>query len=342
MSRTSLSQAMMSAAVAMRRLLCSGRSEARGYNHCMHFLVTGGRSDVARATVEGLVARGHRVSWLGPSLMLPGRRGIIQIPRHDAPWRVTDFRGLDGILHLAGPHPNQHLSDADPREQARFVQTLFRRAADAGVQRAVAIGVVSNPRVQDHPFVRTKQAMEQAIRDSGIPATIFRAPWLYGSNDDFLTRLWKWIRGRNVLLVPGLSQAPVQLCSETLLADAIVQAIERPPGRLRIYEAATASPISLGELITQLGLIVRGKAPVIVPVSRHAFSVRGPLRVVGLIPLRSPMWTLLESGLTCATVAFERDFGIRVQPARRALIEFVRSLDSGTRQSGRHISRAAG
>ena len=302
----------------------------------MHVLVTGGRSDVARGTVELLLARGHRVSWAGPAFRPAAGGTFSHLAKRDSPWRNVDFRGIDGLIHLRGPHPAQHLGDTDLRRASEFDRALFARAAAAGIERALTLGVVSNPRVQDLPFVRAKRETEARLADSGIPATVFRVPWLYGPNDDFLTRLWRWVRHRSVL--PGLAQAPVQLCSERVLAEAIVAAIERPPQQLRIYEAATTTPIPLSDLIVQLGLIVRGEPPRTVPVTRKAFHLRGPLRLVGLIPIRSPMWALLEGGLTCATTAFERDFDVPVQSANRALIDFVRQMGQTVPWWGRNLT----
>lgn len=306
----------------------------------MHFLVTGGRSDVARFTVDHLLARGHRVSWSGPSLGGLGRGRLVHLPRGQAVWRDLDLRSVDGVAHLAGPHPSLHLEAADLQRSAEFHTTFFDKLAGAGVQRLAMLSVVSNPRVENLPFVQLKAATEAMLGRVGIAGTVFRVPWLYGPNDDFLTRLWKWVRNRSTLLVPGLMEAPTQLCSEQVLAGAIVTALERAPTQLRTYEAATTTAIALHELISQLGLIVRGAAPKMRSVTTKAFHLRGPLRLVGLIPIRSPMWALLEGGLTCATTAFERDFDIAVQTPRRALIEFVRELNAGSRQSGRHVSRS--
>lgn len=297
----------------------------------MHFLITGGKSDVARRTVTALLQRGHRVSWVGPPLRVGASGMLHHVARREAPWRSVDLRGVDGVLHLKGPHPSAHLGEADVAGYGEFERTLFTRAAAAGIERVVTIGVVSNPRVQDLPFVRIKRQTEDLLRATALPATVFRVPWLYGPNDDFLTRLLKWVRNRSLLLVPGLGDAPVQMMSEAGLAEAVVAAAERPVGRLRIYEAASTTPIKLAELISQLGRIVRGVPPRTMAVTSRAFYVRGPLKLVGLIPLRSPMWNLLEGGLTCATTAFERDFGVVVKPAQRALIEFVRSTAAPAR-----------
>lgn len=297
----------------------------------MHLLVTGGRSDLCRSTVEFLLADGHRVSWVGPSIRMPAAGRFHQVMHREAPWRDVDFRGLDGLLHLAGPHPSAHLAEADLHRVAAFDRDLLRRTADAGVDRVAMISVVSNPRVQELPFVRMKRTTEDLLRESGLPATVFRVPWLYGPRDDFLTRLWRWVRHRSLLLVPGLENAPVQLCREATLAAAMVRAVERSPGRLRVYEAATTTPIALGELIRQLGRIVRGAPPRTIHVARDsAYRLRGPLKLVGLMPVRSPMWALLEGGLTCATTAWERDFDLRVQPPVEALVQFVRAMGSPT------------
>lgn len=295
---------------------------------------------MARATVDLLLARGHRVSWSGPALGGIARGRLLHLPRAKAVWNELDFRGVDGIAHLAGPHPGVHLDTSELQRSAEYHNTLLSKVTEAGIQRFVMVSVVSNPRVEQLPFVKLKVAAETALQRSAVPATVFRAPWLYGPNDDFLTRLWKWVRWRRTLLAPALLDAPLQLCNERVLAAAIVTALERAPAQLRIYEAATTSAIALRELIEQLGLIVRGGLPKIVPVPTKAFYVRGPLRLVGLIPVRSPMWALLEGGLTCATTAFERDFNVDVLPPRRALIEFVRELNSGSRQAGRHMSRS--
>ncbi len=306
----------------------------------MHYLITGGYSDVARTTIDQLLASGHRVSWSGPAFRPSGGGRVQHVSHGDAPWRDVDFRAVDGIIHLAGPHPANHLGEQDIARQRLFAKSLFGRAADAGIPRIFFLSVVSNPRVRDLPFVQAKYAVEEELKQTGLPAVVFRIPWLYGPNDDFLTRLWRWVRSRSVLLVPGLLDVPVQLCHERKLAAAIVQAIGQSTAQLRVFEVATSSPLPLSELINQLGLLVRGESPRIVPVSNRAFHLRGPLRVVGLIPIRSPMWALLEGGLTCATTAFERNFDVEVQQPNSALIEFVREMGGAVPWWGRRVGAA--
>jgi uncharacterized protein YbjT (DUF2867 family) len=183
-------------------------------------LVTGGTGTLGRAVVARLTAAGTPVRVLSRR---PRAAGDVADE-----WVVGNLRsgvgiaeavrGVRAIVHCA----SEPLGDRD----VAGTETLIEAARAAGAPHLVYISIVGIDLVP-LPYYRTKLAVEQLIRRSGLPYSVLRATQFH----DLLTYLFRLLAKLPVVLVPaGLSVQPVDVRE---VAERLVLLAEgEPTGRV--------------------------------------------------------------------------------------------------------------
>ncbi len=224
------------------------------------------------------------------------------------------------------------------RDGTRAVAEACRRA---GVSRLVYVSslAVSGPAAHGRPadetapprpvtaYGRSKQAGEDAVRDSGVPFTIVRPPIVYGPRDRQTLRLFRMAR-RGLAPLIGDGSQELSLVHAADLADALVAASASAAAAGRTYHAAHPGVVTQRALMEEIGRAV-GRAPrfVALPpvVVRAALALSGAAsrlarRPTLLDPAKAP--ELLAPAWTCATDALARDAGWTARvPLARGLAE---------------------
>jgi uncharacterized protein YbjT (DUF2867 family) len=192
--------------------------------------VTGASGFMGRRLSEELLRRGHRVRCLvrrGSERGAPPGAEIVVANPLDGATYAPNVTGCDTFVHLVG------VSHPSPAKAAQF-RTVDLASAKAAVAAATGAAVrhfvyvsVAHPAPVMRAYIAARSEAEDAIRASGLDATIVR-PWcVLGPG-----RQWPLLFGPVFRLLPerlGLVRIEEMIAT---LADAVA----KPPRGIRIVE----------------------------------------------------------------------------------------------------------
>jgi dihydroflavonol-4-reductase len=252
--------------------------------------------------------------------------------------------GCGIVFHVAGivaaRSPDEFL-----RVNRDGAARLARAAARARVARLVLVsslavtgpsrpGDVRREDSGDEPLTaygRSKQAGEQAARETGVPLTIVRPSAVYGPGDRSFLALFR-AAARGIVPLLGNGRQELTLLHVRDLAQALVAAAESPATLGRTYHAGHPTPVTQRALAAAIGRAVgRDVRPVCIPaaVVRPLLGVAGYVsRAVGHAPLLDgdKARELLASGWVSSSEALRRDAGwVARIPLDEGLTETARS-----------------
>lgn len=227
-------------------------------------LVTGGTGFVGAHLAGRLVSRGHRVRALSR------RRGDRPLPP-DVEWRAGDVTrpdslrgaadGCDAVVHLAGI-ARERGPQTFGAVHVAGVRHVLSEAARAGAERIVLVSAVG-AREEGSPFFRTKFAGERAVRASGLEHVIFRPSIIYGPGDRFTTELASLLRRLPVFPIPGVGSLRLQPVSVEDVADALVQAVERPDTVGAVYELGGPERLKFRKIVGIVAAVLGLRRPIV-------------------------------------------------------------------------------
>lgn len=201
--------------------------------------IAGGSGYVGRHLIPELLARGHEVIALvraGSETKIPsGCRTVVGDALDGAGYRSAvsnehTFVQLTGVAHPS-PSKGREFETIDRRSAMEAI----RVAREAGVRHFVYVSV-AHPAPAMRAYIAARSACEEAIRESGLTATILR-PWYVlgpGHVRPHVLRPIYWLAER----LPATSEGAkrVGLITIRQMTAALAQAAERPPEGVRIVE----------------------------------------------------------------------------------------------------------
>jgi NADH dehydrogenase len=285
-------------------------------------LVTGATGFVGSEILRRASRRGWRARGLArhPDRAEPlGRLPHVELFRGD----VTDpgeldeaMEGVTSVIHLVG-------IIAAPDEQGfekvhvGGTRAALEAAARTGVPRFVhmsALGVVAGRNVT--PYFRTKWEAEEAVRASGLSATIFRPSTIFGRDSEFFALLAKMLRWSPGLLpLPGGGRQRLQPVWVGDVAECFLQAARMERSPEDVYDVGGPEVLELRDVVAALAVAVGRRAPVIVPLPMKPLGVLAGLaeKIVPALPVTEDQLKMLEIGSETspeAVKALRRDFEI--------------------------------
>ena len=249
--------------------------------------VAGGTGFVGGAIAAELHRRGHRVivlSHRGEAARGPLPESI-EIRAAD----VATGNGLDtalaGVdaLAIALAFPNSPIEA--PRRGRTFMavdaagtERLVAAAARSGVSRLLYISGAGAAADARRHWFRAKWRAEEAVRASGIVATIIRPTWIYGPRDVSLNRFVGFARRLPIVPMTNLGRqllAPVFIDDVArLAADSLVD----PAAESQVFELGGPAALSMRAIIARALRSADLRRPI--------FPGPAPLIKLGLQPMR--------------------------------------------------------
>ncbi len=251
----------------------------------MKVLVTGATGFVGSHLAAHLARRGDDVRCL---VRRPAQEAFVAgLGARAVPGSLDDRASLeaaaaevDVVYHLAGATAaptEQEFFEVNAGGTSRLVEAVA--AANPGLARLLhvsslaAVGPTTRGRLltETSPcrpvtaYGRSKLAGETAARRATVPWTIVRPPAVYGPRDPELLTVFRIAR-RGIAPVFGRGRQELSLVYVEDLAAGIVQAAQAPLAPGGTYHLAHPDVVSARDLVREIGLAVRGRAPLIVPV----------------------------------------------------------------------------
>jgi uncharacterized protein YbjT (DUF2867 family) len=201
--------------------------------------ITGASGFMGRRLSAALLLRGHRVRGLvrngSENRLEPGSESVTGDPL-DASTYEGSIEGADTFVHLVGvAHPS-------PAKAAQFrsidlasAKQSIAAARSAGVHHFIYVSV-AHPAPIMREYIAARSEAEEAIRDSGLDATILRPWYVLGPG-----RRWPlillpayWILGA----LPPTRESARRLGLVTLeqMIAALTGAVEHPASGVRVFE----------------------------------------------------------------------------------------------------------
>jgi uncharacterized protein YbjT (DUF2867 family) len=284
-------------------------------------LLTGATGTVGRALLARLTKRGDRVRCL---VRDPRRLGVERVRVQIALGDLADppsfrhaLRGVDCVIHLAASIRDQ---PGGSIEELNGVATwrMVRAAERAGVGHFVFFSALEAAPHAPTKFFRAKALAERAVRESGLPHTVFAPSIVYSPGDPWLTLLRRMSLAP-VMPLSGAGRALYQPIWAEDVADCVLAALERAHGGASGDRHELAGPDTLShERIVRIALRSFGRSRPIVRVPLAV--VRRILRATELLlgPAAFATWDeaeLLEVSMTARRGTADAEaLGVRPQP----------------------------
>ncbi|KAB2818847.1 MAG: NAD-dependent epimerase/dehydratase family protein, partial [Candidatus Dadabacteria bacterium] len=184
-------------------------------------------------------------------------------------------------------------------------------------------------------YQKTKALAEEAVRQSGIPFTIFRPSLVIGDGDGFTERLRELIGLGPVVTVPGTGNGRFQPLFVEDWVRCFLGIVNNEAALGRVYELGGPEHLTYNEILTTLMEALNISKPVVhvpMPLMKAGLPFMGIAQGLGrLVGKRVPsvsseQLALLEIDNITELEAVEKSFGFSPIPYREALRSFIRPL----------------
>ena len=256
-------------------------------------LVVGGTGMLGSRVVRRLLADGHGVRLL---VRNPDRaRTMLGTDVQYAAGNVEDPGSIDRALEgCAGVHVSLSAGPAPDvldRVEHRGTARVAEAAVQMGVSRLTHLSQMLVAEDAEIPEHRAKFRAEQAIRESGVPYTIFKPTY-------FMETLPRHVRGK-VAVVMGRQAHPLHMLAADDFARMVSRSFQRPEAANRSLFVHGPEPVTIPEALRlYCALVEPGKRVVAMPL--RFMSILDALfmgrRLRGTIELMGAMQRVGERG----------------------------------------------
>ncbi len=245
-------------------------------------------------------------------------------------------RGIRQIVHLAAPvrEVRDAVVDGFHREGTL---SLLAAARAAGVERLVMVSPLGSAPSAGLPFLRSRGAAEQHVRDSGVPYVLLQSSLMFGKGDRLVSGLIRVLRRTGLVVLPGTGRTLIQPIWVGDVVSCIMRALQGEAYVDRTIPIGGPQHLSYEEIADQVGKMMN------LPRVKLHVSPRALGWIVRLLEtfgqqvfLGYRHLELLDVGTVTAPDAVARSFGFHPMPLVEGIAyQLATAAASGTvRPSG--------
>jgi NADH dehydrogenase len=224
-------------------------------------------------------------------------------------------------VHLVGII-REHRSRGTTFERLHVQATanMLGVAKEAGVKRYLHMSALGTRPDAPSAYHRSKWRAEEAVRQSGVPWTIFRPSIIFGPGDELISVLAGLIRRLPVLPVLGDGRYRLQPIPVEQVAEGFARALRVDKSVGQTYEMGGPEPYPFAEILDQIGAALgrRTVKKIHIPLGAVKLMTRA-LGWLPLYPLTMDQITMLEEESVTDPTRFFADFEITPEPLARGL-----------------------
>jgi uncharacterized protein YbjT (DUF2867 family) len=216
-------------------------------------LVTGATGYVGGRLVPRLLAAGYRVRCLvRDPARLQGRAWLNQVDLATGDMLqpaslVAALRGVQTVYYLV--HSLGGGDDFSERD-LQAARNCANAAKPAGVERIIYLGGLGDPQADLSPHLRSRHETGDALRETGVPVTEFRAAVIVGSGSLSFEMIRYLTERLPVMICPKWVFTRTQPIAIRNVLDYLVAALDCPASAGRILEIGGRDVLTYSEMMT--------------------------------------------------------------------------------------------
>jgi uncharacterized protein YbjT (DUF2867 family) len=281
----------------------------------MKTFVTGSTGFVGNHVLQKLLEKGHQVK----ALVRPGSEYKIKKPDEVdvVPGTVEEIadltqgmQGCDAVIHLVGiirAFPSRGVTFEKLHTEA--TANVIAAAKEAGVGKLLHMSALGAREDGPTPYLRTKFAAEELVRESGLNYTIFRPSLIFGPGGEAVKMFADMVK-KIVVPIIGDGKYRFQPVNVSTVAQGFEQALALEKSHGKTLDVGGPDNVTFDEIMDTLARVL-GKT--IVKIHLPVFPLRlatSALEHAPGYPLTTDQITMLLEGSTCDEKPFYELFGL--------------------------------
>jgi len=243
----------------------------------LKIFISGGTGFIGQAIAKALLRQGHAVRVLSrgakkaKDLFLNQSVEIVEGNLQDPQTFAKALEGMEVVIQCAQfpGHPVENPKKGYTYWQVDALGTgnLAKAAKLAGVKHFIYLSGAGTDGKRSEPWFKAKWYAEQAVRGSGITATILRPSWVYGPGDKSLNRMIQMLRKLPLFALIGSGKNHVQPIFVDDLAEVIAACVSTTPQEDQIFEIGGPEEMTMKEMLQRTAKFL-GKKRIFIPIPK--------------------------------------------------------------------------
>lgn len=311
-------------------------------------LITGATGFLGRHLVRRLIGAGETVRCLvraeSPGLSWLQAQAVEVMPGHllDSSAVAAACRGSRQIVHLAAP-VHEAGDAAAERVNRQGAEILVDAARSARVERVLMVSPLGTASSAGLPFLRSRGAAEDCLRESGLPFVILQSSLMFGRGDRLISGMIRLLQRTGLSLIPGTGKTMLQPIWVGDMVSCLLRALYDEASLDRTIPIGGPQHLTYEEIADQVAKMLNVPRMKI-HLSRRAVAwIARLLEGLGQNPfLGYRHHELLEVGTITALDAVKRSFGFQAMPLIEGVAyQLVPTVERGTARPSSGVSRGS-